>query len=65
MAIDREFLELLACPVCREALEYIEKDNEEYLVCTGCRKHYPIENGIPVLLPDAGKKEAELEDEDE
>jgi len=54
MTIDRELLELLACPVCREALRTREKKDGEELVCTGCARVYPIEDGIPVLLPDAG-----------
>ena len=57
MPIDPEFLEILACPVCREPLEYREKEGKEELRCKGCRRVYPIEEGIPVLLPDAGKVE--------
>ena len=57
MPIDPEFLEILACPVCREPLEYREKEGKEELCCKGCRRVYPIEEGIPVLLPDAGKVE--------
>lgn len=54
MTIDRELLELLACPVCRRRLRYRKKGELEELVCTGCKRVYPIEDGIPVLLPDAG-----------
>ncbi len=58
MAIDKEFLEILACPVCREPLEYREKEGKEQLRCTGCKRVYPIEDGIPVLLPTAGVLES-------
>lgn len=54
MPIDKEFLDILACPVCREALEYREKEGVEQLKCAGCKRVYPIEEGIPVLLPDSG-----------
>jgi LSD1 subclass zinc finger protein len=58
MPIDKEFLDILACPVCREALEYREKEGAEQLKCSGCKRVYPIEDGIPVLLPDSGILEA-------
>ena len=57
MPIDPEFLEILACPVCRESLEFREKDGKERLVCKGCKRAYPIEDGIPVLLPTAAVQE--------
>jgi uncharacterized protein len=58
MPIDKEFLEILACPVCREGLEYREREGKEQLKCTGCKRVYPIDGGIPVLLPDSGVVEA-------
>ena len=54
MPLDKEFLEILACPVCREPFQYREKDGKEQLICTGCKRVFPIEDGIPVLLPNAG-----------
>ncbi len=54
MPIDKEFLDILACPLCKEPLQYREKDGKEQLVCTACKRVYPIEDGIPVLLPNAG-----------
>jgi hypothetical protein len=54
MPIDKEFLEILACPVCKEPFQFREKDGKEQLVCTGCKRAFPIEEGIPVLLPNAG-----------
>ncbi|WP_322796381.1 methytransferase partner Trm112 [Tepidiforma sp.] len=50
-------LEILRCPVCRAELTLEgarEEDGEVVageLVCTGCRERYPIEDGIPNLLP--------------
>ncbi len=54
MALDKEFLEILACPVCRGVFEWRERDGKEELRCESCHRCYPIEEGIPVLLPDAG-----------
>ncbi len=60
--IDKDFLELLACPYCKSPLA----EEEGWLVCQNpdCRRRYPIEDGIPVLLveaavlPDDSAKEA-------
>ncbi len=54
MAIDKEFLEILACPVCRGSFELVEHDGKEELVCAKCHRAFPVEDGIPNLLPDAG-----------
>lgn len=50
MTLDPEFLELLACPVCKGPLA--ELADPEALRCERCRLDYPIEDGIPVLLAD-------------
>lgn len=57
MALDPELLELLACPVCKSALEYRPIPTPEALRCAGCRKVYPVEDAVPVLLADAGRRE--------
>lgn len=46
--IDPELLEILACPMCKGDVKL--KGDE--LVCKECGRHYPIENGIPNMLPD-------------
>ncbi len=38
-----ELLEVLACPLCRGALE----SRPEALRCAACARDYPIEDGIP------------------
>jgi short-subunit dehydrogenase/ubiquinone/menaquinone biosynthesis C-methylase UbiE/uncharacterized protein YbaR (Trm112 family) len=40
-------LDLLACPICRADLELRGDFSDGVLVCTGCMKEYPIENGVP------------------
>ena len=51
MPVDKELLEILACPNCRGDVEYREAENE--IVCVGkCRYRYPIRDDIPVMLID-------------
>ncbi len=50
--MDEKLLEILACPVCKGDLELVmEGEEQKELVCKKCGEHYPIENGIPNLLP--------------
>ncbi|HDY66917.1 MAG TPA: Trm112 family protein [Candidatus Scalindua sp.] len=44
--IDKELLEILACPVCKAEVK-LEKGK---IVCTKCGRRYPIRDGIPVML---------------
>ncbi len=60
MPVDKELLEILACPNCRGDLEYREGD--DLLVCRGrCGYRYPIREGIPVLLIDEAEKPGDEE----
>lgn len=52
--ISADLLEILACPAC-DARPRVTLDGDR-LVCTECRRRYPIRDGIPVMLVD----EAEL-----
>jgi uncharacterized protein YbaR (Trm112 family) len=56
MAIDPEFLAILACPACKSDL-VLKDDNR--LVCVECRRAYPIRDGFPILLIE----EATIEEE--
>ena len=47
--IAENLFNILACPICKADLNY-NKDKTS-LVCTKCKKEYPIEDGIPILLP--------------
>ncbi|WP_456369317.1 methytransferase partner Trm112 [Geoglobus sp.] len=53
----RSLLDILACPTCKGELKLeVEEENEEEvlfgrLICEECGVDYPIENGIPNLLP--------------
>ena len=44
--LDQELLNILACPICKKEV----KLEHSFLVCTNCRKRYPIKDGIPVML---------------
>ncbi len=52
-----QLMEILACPVCKGelSLEQAEAESEEImsgtLTCGACEEAYPIEEGIPNLLP--------------
>ena len=52
-----DLLEILCCPVCRGdlTLTVASKKGEEIeqgtLRCAACRVDYPIDDGIPNLLP--------------
>ncbi|MEM3698651.1 MAG: methytransferase partner Trm112, partial [Archaeoglobaceae archaeon] len=53
----RSLLDILACPKCKSDLdlEVLQEESEEIisgkLICKGCKAVYPIEDGIPNLLP--------------
>ncbi len=44
--IDRELLDILACPACKSDVEL--RDNK--VVCKKCGRKYPIRDGIPIML---------------
>lgn len=44
--ISQELLDLLVCPVDHERLELVDST----LVCTACKRVYPIVDGIPNML---------------
>ena len=46
--IDKELLEILACPACKADVELTGNK----IVCKKCGKKYPIRQGIPVMLID-------------
>ncbi len=52
-----DLLEILCCPMCKGdlTLEVVEEDEKEIITgtlhCTKCNEDYPIEEGIPNMLP--------------
>ncbi len=57
--ISQELLEILACPKCHTRIEFTEPDR---LHCPNCRVHYPIVDGIPVMLIDEAIPDPDSED---
>ena len=53
----RELMDILACPVCKGELKLtVEKEDEKEVItgslhCAKCNVNYPINEGIPNLLP--------------
>jgi hypothetical protein len=47
MLIDPRLLDLLVCPACHGEIDPV---GEEGLACRGCRRVYPIRDGIPVMI---------------
>ncbi|MBM3243945.1 MAG: Trm112 family protein [Candidatus Omnitrophica bacterium] len=46
--IDKELLDILACPACKGDV-FLKEDK---IICKKCAKKYPIKDGIPVMLID-------------
>jgi uncharacterized protein len=55
MAISKELLEILACPLCKEEV-HLTPDGAG-LKCQKCHRVYPIRDDIPVMLIDEAKIE--------
>ena len=62
--MDDELVDILRCPVDKSELELAVTDRDDgevisgALVCTECNESYPIEDGIPNLLPPDMRDEA-------
>jgi uncharacterized protein YbaR (Trm112 family) len=54
MSLDKELLEILACPKCKGGLRLTETGDG--LVCEPCRLKYPVKDDIPVMLVDEAEK---------
>lgn len=54
MAIDKELLDILACPKCKGDV-YLT-DDKDGLVCDACKLKYEIKDDIPIMLIDEAVK---------
>ena len=50
--IKKELAEILVCPKCKGAVIIKEKK----IICKKCKKYYPIENNVTVMLEEKAKK---------
>lgn len=53
MTINRELLDILACPACKGGLVLTE--SRDGLICEACRLLYEIRNDIPIMLIDEAR----------
>jgi uncharacterized protein YbaR (Trm112 family) len=54
MGINKDLLEILACPKCKGDIQLNEKGDG--LVCSKCKLLYPIREDIPIMLIDEAIK---------
>ena len=50
MAVSKELLAILVCPICKTSLYQVSDGTG--LKCEQCKRIYPIRDDIPVMLPD-------------
>lgn len=50
MSIDKELLDILACPKCKGNVHLNEE--EDGIICDNCKLKYPIRDDIPIMLID-------------
>ena len=55
MAISKELLDILVCPLCKTPVRLNPKGTG--LKCEQCKRMYPIKDDIPVMLVDEAKIE--------
>lgn len=52
--VDPQLLEILVCPVTKQALRYDREKGE--LISDAAGLAYPVRDGIPIMLPDQARK---------
>ena len=55
MAVSKELLEILVCPVCKTPVS--QTPDGQGLKCSTCHRVYPIRDDIPVMLVDEARVE--------
>jgi uncharacterized protein YbaR (Trm112 family) len=55
MAVSKELLDILACPVCIKSVHMTA--DQKGLKCEQCKRVYPIVDDIPVMLIEEAKIE--------
>jgi uncharacterized protein YbaR (Trm112 family) len=53
MTINKELLDILACPKCKGPIHL--NDTQNGLICDNCKLLYEIRDGIPIMLIDEAK----------
>lgn len=57
MAINKELLDILVCPLCKMPVQLTA--DEQGLKCPQCRRVYPIRDGIPTMIVSEARIESE------
>jgi uncharacterized protein YbaR (Trm112 family) len=52
--MDKNLLDILACPICKGLLKYDKEKNE--LICKIDKLAYPIRDDIPVMLEEEARR---------
>jgi uncharacterized protein YbaR (Trm112 family) len=52
MSLTPEDLRWIACPVCHHSLQFAPSG----LRCSGCDRHYPIVDDLPILIAESSKE---------
>ena len=53
MSLNKQLLDILACPQCHHKVRYNEKLN--ILICDTCKLAYEIKDEIPIMLIEEAK----------
>ena len=48
--VDKELLEILACPLDKAEVRHVTDSAGEWILCTKCSRKYPVRDDIPVML---------------
>jgi uncharacterized protein len=57
MAVSKELLDILVCPLCRTPVQPTE--DAQGLKCGTCHRVYPVRGDIPIMLIEEARVEAE------
>jgi len=55
MAVSKELLDILVCPVCKTPVSLTA--DQQGLKCNTCRRVYPVRGDIPIMLVDEARVE--------
>jgi uncharacterized protein YbaR (Trm112 family) len=63
MPIEKDLLEILACPETKAPVIEVEANGEHWLVSTDptTRRRYPVRDGIPIMLIEESEQMDEAE----
>lgn len=50
MQLNKELLDILACPLCMSDVRYEKKKNLLFCINKKCGKKYNIKEGVPIML---------------